>query len=119
MLTQQVEELKEQLTKEKHRLNCGTEHCVYLLAIHLHLFDFVGLFSKCVSVWLAADCVCMFFANLVYLLLLCMYRSAKLVEKVKVLKKKEAEETAALENMVQMVEKNLQLTTVWHYRQDS
>jgi chromosome segregation ATPase len=38
-------------------------------------------------------------------------RSETLMENLKVLKKKEAEETAALENMVQMVEKNLKLTT--------
>jgi hypothetical protein len=55
----------------------------------------------------------MFYCQVTPVVITFMYRSETLMENLKVLKKKEAEETAALENMVQMVEKNLKLTTVW------
>ena len=43
---------------------------------------------------------------------LCSHRNASLKQKVKALKKKEAEETQALEEMVLKVESNLQTSTV-------
>ena len=41
-------------------------------------------------------------------------RITSLQKKLAKIEKREADETAALENMVQMVEKNLELTTVGH-----
>lgn len=42
-------------------------------------------------------------------------RITSLQKKLAKIEKREADETAALENMVQMVEKNLELTTVGHW----
>ena len=47
----------------------------------------------------------------------CVFRNASLKSKVKAMKKKEAEDTKALEDVVQKVESNLVTTTVRRERE--
>ena len=81
------------------------------LSVHLSVYLSICVRAVFIFVYFVSS-ICLY-RHLVPVICVMFCRSAKLSKRVETLQKKEAEETAALENMVQMVEKNLQLTTVW------